>query len=74
VRQGLILALLILSGLAIGCISKPQESPAPTAPAEDETSGEVGDEIPDVAEVTEDELTPEPDLSINDTVDLGSLL
>ena len=67
------LALLILSGLASGCISKSQESPAPQAPSE-ETIEEIGDEIPDVAEVTEEELTPEPDLDVNDTVDLGSLL
>jgi hypothetical protein len=68
-RHGLFLALLILGFLASGCVSKPSDGQAPPAPAEDGL-----EELPEVGEVTEDELTPEPDLDINDTVDLGSLL
>ncbi len=74
--RSLFLAVLVLGILVSGCISKPEEvpstlQPVTTTPAPAE---EVGDEIPDVAEVPEEELTPEPDLETNDTVDLGSLL
>lgn len=72
-RPILILALLLMSTLLSGCVSKPQETQAPPTP-EAVTGDEVVDELPDIGEVTEEELTPEPDLDINDTVDLGSLL
>jgi hypothetical protein len=68
--------VLVLGALVSGCVSKIEEVPltlqpvtTTQAPAE-----EVGDEIPDVAEVPEEELIQEPDLEINDTIDLGSLL
>ena len=64
------LALLIL-GLVSGCVSKTQETQAPT----DVTDTDEGtEELPDIGDVTEEELAPEVDLDINDTVDLGSLL
>lgn len=66
----LVLTLLILSMLVSGCVSKPQETQAPPDAVDDEGI----EELPEVGEVTEEELTPEPDLDINDTVDLGSLL
>jgi hypothetical protein len=67
-----VLTLLILSTLLSGCVSKPQVSQAPS-----DTIGDAGDgieELPEIGDVTEEELTPEVDLEINDTVDLGSLL
>ncbi len=71
----LLLTVRLVGVFVSGCVSKPQEAPstlpAATTPAPAE---EVGDEIPDVGEVPEEELTPEPDLEVNDTVDLGSLL
>lgn len=73
VKLKLFLVVLVLSALSSGCVSKPQDDSSATtttlAPAE-----EAGDDIPDVAEVPEDELIQEPDLEINETVDLGSLL
>lgn len=71
----LLLTVLLVGVFVSGCVSKPQEAP-PTLPAAatPAPAEEVGDEIPDVGEVPEEELTPEPDLDINDTVDLGSLL
>ncbi len=71
--QRLILTLLMLGILASACVSGPAEDEAPAALAE-ETIDEVFEEMPEVGEVTEEELTPEVDLAINDTVDLGSLL
>ncbi|MEE8402513.1 MAG: hypothetical protein V3R93_02035 [Candidatus Hydrothermarchaeaceae archaeon] len=69
----LFLVVLVLSAFASGCVSKPQDDSSATtttlAAAE-----EAGGDIPDVAEVPEDELIEEPDLEINETVDLGSLL
>ena len=68
----LLLTVLVLGIFVSGCVSKSEGPSAPletTAPSE-----EVGNEIPDVGEVTEEELTPEVDLELNDTVDLGSLL
>ena len=66
------LAVLVLGVLASGCISKPEEVPSTLQPVT--TTPAPADEIPDVAEVPEEELIQEPDLEINDTVDLGSLL
>ncbi len=68
----LLLTVLVLGVFVSGCVSKSQ---GPTTPSETSApSQEAGDGIPDVGEVTEDELTPEVDLELNDTVDLGSLL
>ncbi len=72
-RRRLFLALLVLSILVSACVSKPQEGLDTSVP-EDGTGTEAADELPDIDEVTEDELTPEPDLDINDTIDFGSLL
>lgn len=70
----LLLTVLLLGVFVSGCVSK-LEGPSTTAPSETVAPvEEVGDEIPTVGEVTEEELTPEPDLDVNDTVDLGSLL
>ncbi len=68
----LFLAVLVLGVLASGCISEPQEVPPTLQPVA--TTAAPADEIPDVAEVPEDELIQEPDLETNDTVDMGSLL
>lgn len=68
----LFLAVLVLGVLASGCISEPQEVPPTLQPVA--TTAAPTDEIPDVAEVPEDELIQEPDLETNDTVDMGSLL
>jgi hypothetical protein len=70
VGHRLFLALLILSVLVSGCISKPQETQAPPDAVDDEGI----EELPVIEDVTEEELAPEVDLEINDTVDLGSLL
>lgn len=72
VRHRVFLALLILSFLASGCISKPQDGQAPPTP--DDGTDEAVEELPDIGEVTEEDLAPEVDLDVNDTVDLGSLL
>ncbi len=78
-----LVVLVVLSAIVSGCVSKPQEDHSTTvpsvttttlAPAEDVGEDATDDEIPDVAEVSEEELIEEPDLEINDTVDLGSLL
>lgn len=70
-----LLMVLVLVALVSGCVSKLQEGPSTVPPATTQAPAEeAGDEIPDVAEVPEEELTPEPDLETNDTVDLGSLL
>ncbi len=69
----LVLTLLILSMLVSGCVSKSQETQAPLDVVDDATDEGI-EELPDIGDVTEEELTPEPDLDINDTVDLGSLL
>ena len=66
----LILTLLMLGMLASACVSGPAEDGTPA----EETIDEALEEMPEVGEVTEEELTPEVDLDINDTVDLGSLL
>lgn len=68
----LILTVLFLGVIVSGCVSKPQETQAPPDAVED--AAEDIEELPDIGDVTEEELTPEPDLDINDTVDLGSLL
>ena len=68
----LILTVLFLGVIVSGCVSKPQESQAPPDAVAD--AAEDTEELPDIGDVTEEELTPEPDLDINDTVDLGSLL
>ena len=69
----LILTVLFLGVIVSGCVSKPQETQAPLDVVDD-AADEGIEELPEVDEVTEDELTPEVDLDINDTVDLGSLL
>ena len=70
-----LLMVLVLSALVAGCVSKPQEGPSTVPPATTQAPAEeAGDEIPDVAEVPEEELIQEPDLEVNDTIDLGSLL
>lgn len=71
----LFLAMLVLGVLVSGCISITREVPSTLPPATTPAPAEeVGDDIPDVAEVPEEELIQEPDLEINDTIDLGSLL
>ena len=69
----LVLTLLILSMLVSGCVSKSQETQAPLDVVDD-AADEGIEELPDIGDVTEEELTPEPDLDINYTVDLCSLL
>lgn len=68
----LFLAVLVLGVLASGCISEPQKAPSTLLPVA--TTAAPADDIPDVAEVPEEELIQEPDLETNDTVDMGSLL
>jgi PBP1b-binding outer membrane lipoprotein LpoB len=69
--QRLVLTLLMLSILVSGCVSKPQETKAPVDVAD---AADDAEEFPDIEDVTEEELVQEPELDINDTVDLGSLL
>jgi hypothetical protein len=68
--------VLVLGALVSGCVSKIEEVPSTLQPVTttQAPAEEAGDEIPDVAEVPEEELIQEPDLEINDTIDLGSLL
>jgi hypothetical protein len=68
-RTAIFVALILATTLMAGCTAKEEAPPATLPPTEAPL-----EDIPQVGEVSQEELPTEPDFELNETVDLGSLL
>ncbi len=71
-----IVVLLLVTSFTSGCLGKQQEVSEPTAPSVTEAPIEdLEAQFPDPTAPSEDEIVvTEPDLEVNESVDLGSIL